>query len=416
MSGDDYPSLLLISFRYPPETGAAATRLEALTTRWADAGHEVTVLTPTPDYPDGEFYEGYDNEWIQREQYNGVNLVMTKSIPAAPGDRLFRRVFKYLWFTMVAILVGVFWLNRRDLVIATSPQPFAGLTGLITARLRGVPFVFEIRDLWPESLVAMGEIKTPVIIRTIEELTSFLYTHADRVSVVAPGMKEIVVEKGADSENVWLHTNGIDHKLFDPTNAEGVQEQELFEEHFVLSYVGTVGKAQGLEVVLDVAEYLQEQDEYGDVRFVFIGFGSRYDELAEHAERQNLDNIVFLGRKPKSDIPDYLFASDVAFIHTAGEAAFETMIPMKLYEALAAGLPVILGAAGDAVEILHRANAGITVTPGDAAAIGDAVETLYTNTDLRDQYGENGREYVVENHSWDAIATAYSEKFKTLCG
>jgi glycosyltransferase involved in cell wall biosynthesis len=125
---------------------------------------------------------------------------------------------------------------------------------------------------------------------------------------------------------------------------------------------------------------------------------------------------VFLGRKPKSDIPDYLLASDVAFIHTAGKEAFETMIPMKLYEALAAGLPVILGAAGDAVEVLNRANAGITVTPGDAAAIGDAVEILYTNTDLRDQYGENGREYVIKNHSWNAIATAYSEKFKTLCG
>lgn len=416
MSDDEYPSLLLVSFRYPPETGAAATRLEALTTRWAAAGHEVTVLTPTPDYPDGEFYDGYDNGWLRREQHNGVNVVMTKSIPAAPGDHLVRRVFKYLWFTIVAVLVSVFWLDRRDLVVATSPQPFAGLAGLISARVRGVPFVFEIRDLWPESLVAMGEIDNPTVIRLLDVLTDFLYAHADRVSVVAPGMKQVVAEGGAASEDVWLHTNGIDHELFDPATAGSVDEQELFADHFVLSYVGTVGKAQGLEVVLDVADYLQDQDDYSDVRFVFIGFGSRYDQLAAQAERRNMDNIVFLGRKPKSEIPDYLFASDVAFIHTAGREAFETMIPMKLYEALAAGLPVVLGAAGDAVEILNRANAGIAVTPGDAAAIGEAVETLYANTDLRDQYGDNGREYVVENHSWDAIATAYSDKFRTLCG
>lgn len=415
MSEDDLPSLLLVSFRYPPETGAAATRLEALTTRWAEAGHDITVLTPTPDYPDGEFYDGYDDGWLQREQRDGVDVVMTKSIPAAPGDHLVRRVLKYLWFTIVAVVVSVCWLDRRDLVLATSPQPFAGLAGLITARIRGMPFVFEIRDLWPESLVAMGEIDTPIMIRMLDELTDFLYANADRVSVVAPGMKGVVVENGADSEDVWLHTNGIDRELFAPTDAQAVDEQALFEEHFVLSYVGTVGKAQGLEVVLDVADYLQRQDEYSEVRFVFIGFGSRYDALAADAERRELDNIVFLGRKPKSEIPDYLFASDVAFIHTAGEMAFETMIPMKLYEALAAGLPIVLGAAGDAVEILHRANAGISVTPGDASAISEAVETLYADHDLRHQYGQDGREYVVENHSWGAIATAYSEKFRTLC-
>ena len=415
MSGDEPPSILLVSFRYPPETGAAATRLEALTTRWADRGHEVTVLTPTPDYPDGEIYDGYDNGWLRREQHDGVDVVLTKSIPAAPGDHLVRRVLKYIWFTIVAVLVSVFWLGRRDLVVATSPQPFAGLAGLIAARIRGIPFVFEIRDLWPESLIAMGEIDTPILIRILDELTDFLYANADRVSVVAPGMKQVVTEGGAASEDVWLHTNGIDHELFDPAAAGSVDEQELFENHFVLSYVGTVGKAQGLEVVLDVADYLQEQDDYSDVRFVFIGFGSRYDELAAEADRRNLDNIVFLGRKPKSEIPDYLFASDLAFIHTAGQTAFETMIPMKLYEALAAGLPVVLGAAGDAVEILNRANAGIAVTPGDAPAISDAVETLYANTELREQYSDNGRTYVVENHSWDAIAAAYSDKFRTLC-
>jgi glycosyltransferase involved in cell wall biosynthesis len=415
MSEDGLPSLLLVSFRYPPETGAAATRLDALTTRRAEVGHDITVLTPTPDYPDGEFYDGYDNGWLRREQRDGVDVVMTKSIPAAPGDHLVRRVLKYLWFTIVAVVVSVCWLDRRDLVLATSPQPFAGLAGLVTARIRGVPFVFEIRDLWPESLVAMGEIDTPIMVRMLDELTDFLYANADRVSVVAPGMKEVVVENGANSEDVWLHTNGIDHELFAPADAQAVDEQALFEEHFVLSYVGTVGKAQGLEVVLDVADYLQRQDEYSEVRFVFIGFGSRYDALAAGAERRGLDNIVFLGRKPNSEIPDYLFASDVAFIHTAGEAAFETMIPMKLYEALAAGLPVVLGAEGDAVEILHRANAGISVTPGDASAISEAVETLYADHDLRHQYGQDGREYVVENHSWDAIATAYSEKFRTLC-
>jgi glycosyltransferase involved in cell wall biosynthesis len=414
MANNKRPSILLVSFRYPPETGAAATRLEALTTRWASLGHEVTVLTTTPDYPDGEVYDGYSNEWLQREQRGGVDVVTTKSLPSSPSDHIIQRAVKYVWFTLFATLVGTLWLDRRDVVLATSPQPFAGLAGLAIARLQGVPFVFEIRDLWPESLVAMGEVDNWLVITILDAMSDYLYRKADRISITAPSMKEVVVEAGANPEDVWIHTNGIDHTFFNPNNANEVDESALFDENFVLSYVGTVGKAQGLEVVLEVAKRLQDLDGYSDVRFVFIGFGSRYNNLAKRAENDNLDNIVFLGRRSKSEIPDYLHASDAAFIHTAGEEAFETMIPMKLYEALGAGLPVVLGARGDAVEVLDRANAGIVVTPGDADEILAAVLELHNDSEQRWQYAENGRQYVEKNHSWNAIATEYSENLSRI--
>jgi len=414
MTQEDHPSILLVSFRYPPETGAAATRLEALATRWAGHGHDVTVLTTTPDYPDGEIYEGYANEWLHREQHDGVEVVTTKSIPASPSDHLLRRALKYLRFTLFATLIGTFWLDRRDLVLATSPQPFAGLAGLAIARLRRVPFVFEVRDLWPESLVAMDEVDSRSVIRLLDVMTDFLYARADRVSVVAPGMERVVVEGGADPDDVWLHTNGIDHEFFDPAVADQVDKRDLFANSFVLSYVGTVGKAQGLEVVIDVAERLEDLDGYDDVRFVFIGFGSRYEELAARADERCLDNLVFLGRRPMDEVPDYLTASDAAFIHTAGRSAFETMIPMKLYEALGAELPVVLGARGDAIEILQRADAGISVEPGDADAIVEAVRTLYDDPERRLQCAESGRQYVIENHSWDTIAESYGEALTGL--
>jgi glycosyltransferase involved in cell wall biosynthesis len=412
-SNDDSPSILLVSFRYPPETGAAATRLEALTTRWADRDHNVTVLTPTPDYPDGEVYDGYRNAWLHCEERDGVNVVTTKSIPASPTDYILRRAAKYVWFTLFATIVGVLWLNRRDVVVATSPQPFAGLAGITIARLRGVPFVFEIRDLWPESLVAMGQLDTPVLVTVLYRMTDFLYAHADRIAITAPGMQEIVVDAGADPDHVWLQTNGIDHTEFDPESADEIHDAELFEDRFVLSYVGTIGRAQGLEVVLNVADRLNETG-YNDVLFAFIGFGSRYDELSRRADERGLDNVVFLGRRPKSEVPNYLHASDGAFIHTESDEVFETMIPMKLYEALGAGLPVVLGASGDAVEILDRADAGIAVTPGDADAIIDAVQQLRDDPERCREYGENGCRYVVENHSWDALATTYSDNITQL--
>jgi glycosyltransferase involved in cell wall biosynthesis len=408
----ELPSILLVSFRYRPETGAAATRLEALTTRWADRGHDVTVLTTTPDYPDGEIYDGYENEWIQREEHNGVDVVTTKSIPAAPSDPLPLRACKYLWFTFFALLVGVLWLDRRDVVLATSPQPFAGLVGIAIARIRRAPFVFEIRDLWPESLVAMGQVDNRVLIRILDSMTDVLYAHADRVAITSPGMEEVVIEAGGSTEHVWLQTNGIDHTVFAPENADDVSE-DLFDERFTLSYVGTIGRAQGLEVVLNVASQLQK-DGYEDVCFVFIGFGSLYDDLAEQADERGLENVVFLGRKPKAEIPNYLHASDGAFIHTKSKEVFKTMIPIKLYEALGTGLPVVLGAHGDAVKILNRADAGINVTPEDADDIVDAVKTLRANPKLCRKYGRNGRQYVVENHSWDALAETYSERLSQL--
>jgi len=412
-SNDDSPSILLVSFRYPPETGAAATRLEALTTRWADRDHNVTVLTPTPDYPDGEVYDGYRNAWLHREERDSVDVVTTKSIPASPTDHILRRAAKYVWFTLFATIVGVLWLNRRDVVVATSPQPFAGVVGITTARVQGVPFVFEVRDLWPESLVAMGQLDNGSLEGFLDHMTDFLYAHTDRVAITAPGMQEVVVEAGADPEHVWLQTNGIDHTEFDPDDTDEIPEQELFDERFVLSYVGTVGRAQGLEVVLNVAAELKETG-YEDVLFAFIGFGSKYDELSRRADRRGLDNVVFLGRRPKSDIPNYLHASNGAFIHTESEEVFETMIPMKLYEALGAGLPVVLGAKGDAIEILNRADAGIAVTPGDADAIVEAVHALRSDPDRCRRYAENGRRYVLENHSWDALATTYSERITEL--
>lgn len=414
MTGPDRPSMLLVSFRYPPETGAAATRVEALTTRWVEIGHDVTVLTTTPDYPDGKIYDGYDNGWLRRDQHDGVEVVTTKSIPASPSDHLFRRALKYVWFTVFATLVGVVWLSRREVVLATSPQPFAGLAGLTIARLRRSPFVFEIRDLWPESLVAMDEVDNPAIIRVLDRMTDFLYARADRVSVVAPGMREVVVSGGANPDDVWLHTNGIDHERFDSRTASPVAEADLFADNFVLSYVGTVGKAQGLEVVLTVAERLEKLDGYDDVRFVFIGFGSRYDDLEARAAAKGLDTLVFLGRRPSADIPDYLAASDAAFVHTADRSVFETMIPMKLYEALGAGLPVVLGAKGDAAEILDRAGAGITVEPGDADAIVDAVRALHDEPDRQRDFAERGRRYVVDNHSWDTIASDYGASLSEL--
>lgn len=414
--GSDGLSIAFVSLRYPPETGAGSTRVRELTTRWAEAGHDVTVITSAPDYPDGELYDGYANEWFQRQQLNGVTVLMTRTIPASNDDSLFRRAAKYLWFAFAATIVGL-RSNPPDVVVATSPQPFAGLAGWFIGAIHRVPFVFDVRDLWPESLVAMTDLENALVVRLLGWMVDFLYARADSVNVVAPGMRDVVVERGADPGAVWNHPNGVDPDFFAVDDSPTVPECEpggLLEDRFVVSHIGTVGRAQGLSFVLDAAERLQSNPDYGDVLFVFVGFGNCYDDLRRLADQRGLENVAFLGKRPREEVPVFLRNSDAALVHTEADETFETMIPMKMYEAMGAGVPVILGASGDAETILKQADGGIFMDHEDAVGLVDAIKRLYDDSETRTRLGENAKRYVLENHTWDGIAKAYADDLESL--
>lgn len=234
-------SVVFVSQYFPPETGAAPTRLDALTKRWAAAGHDVTVLTSAPDYPEGEVYDGYDNEWLHREDRDGVTVYMTKTLPAS-NEGFVRRGLKFLWFMFVGIVAGL-RVADPDVVIATSPQPFAGVVGWVVARLRGGKFVFEVRDLWPESITAASDFDNRWVLAGLDRLVTLLYRHADRIAVVSQGFTPALVSAGVSEDDVWFHPNGVDPEFFDRSEDERSIEPELsetLEEQFVVSYVGTL--------------------------------------------------------------------------------------------------------------------------------------------------------------------------------
>ena len=401
-------SILFISQYFPPETGAAPTRVSELSSRWSDRGHDVTVLTSAPDYPTGELYDGYQNEWIHTEYRDGVRVVSLKTIPAANRGFL-RRALKFVWFMIVATVVGL-RLSSHDVVIATSPQPLTGPAGWFIARVKRSKFVFEVRDLWPESITSLSDL-SGMPIRILRWVVEFTYRRADRIVVVSEGFKPALEALGVDPQDILVHHNGVDPKYFETDDTEWLLDTETIEElqsQFVISYVGTLGKAHGLSVVLDAAEDLD------DVLFLLVGTGAEADALETEADRRGLDSVRFAGRHPKTHVPEFLALSDVALVHLKDKELFRTAIPSKMFEAMASELPILLGVEGTAAQILENGKAGITFQPENGGELAGAVRELRNDDSRREELGANGRQLVRDSFSWDQIAAAYSRDLQAL--
>ncbi|WP_044956453.1 glycosyltransferase family 4 protein [Halomicrobium katesii] len=406
-------SIFYITQYYPPETGAPATRVNELTRRWADAEHDITVITSAPDYPEGELFEGYDNSWVQTESRDGVDIVMMKTIPASNAETL-RRILKFVWFMLAATCAGIWVDDSPDAVIATSPQPLIGVSALAVGRLRGAAVIFEVRDLWPETIQSVGDFDNGIALWGIEKTVNFVYRTADRVVTVSREFNETLTEAGVDSDRLWYHPNGVDTEFFETNSATDSLDDEVraaFDAEFVISYVGTIGRTHGLEVVLDAADRLVDDER---IRFVLVGYGSEMDRLQQQAKRRGLDNVVFTGRRPKEDVPKVQALSDASLVHLKDRELFRTVIPSKMFESMAASLPIVLGVEGEAARIVTEAGAGLPISPGDPGELVEATRLLADDPEAREQFGKNGYSFVKREFSWDTIAREYRENIEQV--
>lgn len=303
------------------------------------------------------------------------------------------------------------------MIIATSPQLLVGLVGWWLSRFHHVPFVFEVRDLWPESLVAVGAGKEKSLVyRLLANIAAFLYRKADRIVVVAPAFREHLIAKWqVPSEKISIVPNGVETKMFAPRPADRALLQSLGAENkFVASFIGTIGLAHGLETLVSAAEAFQ-QTEPG-ILFVVVGEGADRERVCKVAETKQLKNIRFVQQQPREKIPDYIAASDTCLVLLKKSEVFETVIPTKMLEFMSCARPVILGVKGQAREILDRAQAGICIDPENPAALCDAVLKLRADAHLRSTLGSKGREYIMRNLSRDRTSIAYLEILKEIVG
>ncbi len=366
--------VLFLTDNFPPEVNAPASRTFEHCREWVKAGHRVTVITCAPNFPKGKVFDGYRNKLWQRETMEGIEVVRVWSYITA-NEGFVRRILDYQSYMVSAIIASLF-VRKVDVIVGTSPQFFTACAAYVASRLKFRPYIFELRDLWPESIKAVGAMKNERAIALLESLELFLYRKAARVISVTNSFKDNLVSRGIDGSKIEVVTNGVDLSQFKPRSKDPALERQLgLEGKFVVGYIGTHGLAHALETVLDAAERLRGTD----VVFLLLGDGARKQALREDAARRGLDNVVFIDTVPKAEVPRYWSILDVSLIHLQKTELFTTVIPSKLFESMGMGLPVLHGVEGESARIVRDENAGIPFEPENADALVVALRRLKEN-------------------------------------
>jgi len=408
--------ILYVSQYFPPEMGAPSARVSELARHWAAAGHDVTVLTGFPNHPTGVVPAPYRRAlWrgTLREEINSVHVVRTWLWPL-PNRKSHERIRNYASFCVSAALRGSV-LARPDVVIATSPQLLAGVAGWWISRVKRTPFVLEVRDLWPESLAAVGAAgETSLLFRMLRRVAAFLYRRAAKIVVVTPAFRDrIVRDYAVAEERIAVVPNGVETDLFAPQPRVEARQRLGVDERFIICYLGTLGNAAGLEVLLDAAERLAQVAP--EALVLLVGEGAEKAKLQADAQLRGLQNVRFIDQVPREHVPEILNASDVCTVLLRQSEVFETVIPTKMLEMMSCARPVVLGVAGQARALLEEARAGIAIPPGDAEALVAAVLRLRADSAAAEAMGQNGRRYIVENLSRASTAEQYLQLLSTVC-
>ena len=410
--------ILYVSHLYDPEPGAQPVRVRQLARHWAQRGHEVTLLTGFPNHPDGKIFPGYKYrfwKFVDVSMDANVRIVRTWLVPR-PNDGYLNRSVLFSSFVGSAALTSL-GIGRADVVIGTVPQPLAPLAAWIKSCATGAPFLLEIRDLWPEGLLATGQANTSsVSYRVLDWVARFLNRRADHVVAVTDAIRDHLVEhRDVPDARVDVVRAGVAAEEFESDiDPEEPRRRWDAAGRSVVSYVGTHGNAHDLWTVLDAAEIMSRTDPR--VLFLLAGGGAEADQLRDHAASAGLSNVRFLGQIDREEIPSLLNASDVCLATLRDSPVFNTVVPTKLYEYMAAARPIVCNVPGEAAQLLESTGSGVYVPAADPAALAGAIETLVADPERRKAMGRAGHDAVRRDSSWESRADDYLEILERVIG
>ena len=349
--------ILFITDNFPPEVNAPATRTFEHCKEWVKKGDEVTVITCAPNFPKGKVYEGYKNKLYQKEETEGIKVIRVWSYISA-NEGFAKRIIDFLSFAVMAFWVGLF--KKTDLIIATSPQFFTTWTAETLATLKRKPWVFELRDIWPESIKAVGAISgDSKIFKFLEKIELRLYKRSSRVISVTESFKRNLIERGIDSEKVKVVINGANLERFSKMEKDAaLVEKYNLKGKFVAGYVGTHGMAHKLDFILN-----SWPKDNPDFHLILMGDGAEKSKLVKLAKTLNIANISFIPSMLKEDVPAYLSLMDVSLVPLKKSDLFKTVIPSKIFENSAMQIPILLGVEGESADIIQKYNAGLCFEP-----------------------------------------------------
>ena len=366
--------ILFLSDNFPPEGNAPATRTYEHAIRWVDAGHKVTVITCAPNFPEGKVFDGYKNSWYQKSELDGIKVVRVKTFITA-NEGFVKRILDYMSFMVTAFIAGLFQ-KKPDVVVATSPQFFCACSGWLLSVFKRKPFVFELRDIWPASIIAVGAMRDSFAIRMLEKLELFLYRKADSIISVTHSFKKELIERGVNGDKIDVVLNGVDLTKYEPVAEKDIElaKQYNLDNKFVAGYIGTHGMAHGLENIVSVAEQLRD---YEDIRIVFAGGGAVRKKVVDLVNTKQLNNVVLIERQPKEMMPKIWSLCDISLVPLKNSDLFKTVIPSKIFECMGMGIPTLMSVPeGEATAIIQETNSGLTVEPESVEQIVESILKL----------------------------------------
>lgn len=385
--------ILIISQWYRPEPNLVATTLSKAL---AGRGHEVHVLTGFPNYPEGRIYPGYRLRFYQREVWEGVNVFRAPLYPSHDNSAI-KRMLNYGSFALSSALAAAVAIRRPDVVYVYHPPASVGLAAEVLRVIRGVPFVYHIQDMWPDTLAATGMLNTKAMLRLVERWCRRIYRNARDLIVLSPGFKRLLVERGVPEHKIHVVYNWSDEQdsvsgTLDASVAAAFSDRSKFR----IVYAGNIGKAQGLTAVVEAARLVAHG--HPGIEFLFIGDGVALDELKAHAKKAGATNVRFLPRQPRSAIKEILALADVVLVHLKDDPLFEMTIPSKTQAYLAIGRPLLVGVRGDTADLVTRAGAGLVCRPEDPQSLAQAaLQFARMAPGEREAMGRRGREFY-ERH------------------
>jgi len=405
--------ILFLTDNFPPEVNAPASRTYEHCREWVRLGQKVTVIAGAPNFPKGRVFDGYRNRLFSREQMDGIEVIRVWTYITA-NEGFLRRSLDYASFMIAAILAS-FAVRKTDVIVATSPQLFTACAGFLVRLAKRRPFVFELRDLWPESIRTVGAMKNSRVLGMLEGLELFLYRRAAHIVSVTHAFRENLISRGIPGEKITVTTNGADLARFQPRARDEALAEELgLAGKIVAGYVGTHGMAHGLSTLLAAATRVRAVPGGRDVRFLFLGDGAEKAALKAEAASRQLDNVLFIDTVPRDQVARYWSLIDISVIHLKRTPLFETVIPSKLFECMAMGVPVLHGVAGESARIVEREQAGIVFEPENDSALAGHILELANDPARRADFGRKGVE-AARRYDRKELAADMLETLRMVC-
>ncbi|MBZ0244490.1 MAG: glycosyltransferase family 4 protein [Cyclobacteriaceae bacterium] len=349
--------ILFLSDNFPPEHNAPATRTYEHCKEWVKQGAKVTVVTCAPNFPKGKVFNGYKNKIKQIEWIEGIKVIRVWSF-ISPNSGIFKRSLDFVSYAITSFLFGL-WI-KCDIIVATSPQFFTAVSGWALGFIKRKKWVMEVRDIWPESIKAVGAVKANWIIVVLEKIELFLYRSATKIVVVTDSFKKNIVSRGIDGDKIVVIKNGVDVSILKPQPKDSRLINQLnLKNKFVVGYIGTHGLAHSLDFIIECIHKLNNDS----FQFIFIGDGAEKQNLVSRAQKLNLINVQFIDSVPKAEIGNYLSILDVALVPLKRSDTFQSVIPSKIFETAALGVPILLGVDGETRKIIETYDAGLFFEP-----------------------------------------------------